>query len=193
MIQDLILANRSYRSFDMSRPVPHEVLIAAVEAARFSASSINLQPLCYRLVEGEAACAKLLPLTGWARNLPELQLPPPGHAPTAYIVICQNLCIAKNPTRFNRDVGIVAQSMLLAVVEAGFGGCMIGNFRPEAVAEALALDPAHYLPQLIVALGKPDETIYLVDLAPGDNSTYYYRDEENRHFVPKRCLEDLLI
>lgn len=192
MLQDLILANRSYRSYDMATPIPHEVLIAAVEAARFSASSINLQPLCYRLVEGEAACADLLPLTGWARNLPDLHLPPEGHAPTGYIVICQDLTIAENPTRFNRDVGIVAQSMLLAAVEAGFGGCMIGNFRADAVAERLGLDLAHYLPQLIVALGKPDEVIHLVDLAPGEKSAYY-RDAENRHFVPKRRLEDLLI
>lgn len=192
MLQDLILANRSYRSYDMSQPIPHEVLIAAVEAARFSASSVNLQPLCYRLIEGEKACAKLLPLTGWARNLPDHKLPPEGHAPTGYIVICQDLDIASNPTRFSRDVGIAAQSMLLAAVEAGFGGCMIGNFRAEAVAEALGLDIARYLPQLIVALGKPDETIYLVDLAPGGKSAYY-RDEENRHFVPKRRLEDLII
>lgn len=192
MLQDLILANRSYRSYDMSQPIPHEVLIAAIEAARFSASSVNLQPLCYRLVEGAEACAGLLPLTGWARNLPDHHLPPEGHAPTAYIVICQDLTIAANPTRFNRDVGIVAQSMLLAAVEAGFGGCMIGNFNAEKVADHLGLDIARHLPQLIVALGKPDETIHLVDLAPGEN-TAYYRDEENRHFVPKRRLEDLII
>ena len=192
MLQDLILANRSYRSFDMSAPVPHSVLTDMVEAARFSPSSINLQPLRFYLVEGTEACAGFLPLTGWARNLPDLKLPPEGHTPTAYIVICQDLTVAENPTRFNRDVGIVAQSMMLAAVEAGYGGCMIGNFRPDAVAAALSLDTAHYLPQLILALGKPDEEIYLTDLEPGQPSAYY-RDEENRHFVPKRRLEDLII
>lgn len=192
MLQDLITANRSYRSFDMSAPVPHDVLIAAVEAARLSASSINLQPLCFRLIEGKEACANLLALTGWARNLPDLKLPPEGHAPTAYIVICQDLTIAPNPTRFNRDVGIVAQSMMLTAIEAGFGGCMIGNFCPDAVADLLSLDIARYLPQLILALGKPDEIIYLTDLLPGEKSAYY-RDEQNRHFVPKRRLEDLII
>lgn len=192
MLQDLILANRSYRSYDMTQPIPHEVLLAALEAARFSPSSVNLQPLRFRLIEGEEACAAFLPLTGWARNLPNIQLPPAGHAPTAYIVICQDLTVAPNPTRFNRDVGIVAQSMLLAAVEAGYGGCMIGNFRAEAVAEALSLDIARHLPQLVVAFGKPDEEIHLVDL-PADGKTNYYRDEENRHFVPKRRLQDLII
>lgn len=191
MLRDLILANRSYRSYDMRQPIPHAVMLAAVEAARFCPSSVNLQPLCYRLVEGETACAALLPLTGWARNLPDLKLPPEGHAPTGYIVICQDMEISSNPTRFNRDVGIVAQSMLLTAVEAGYGGCMIGNFRPEAVAEALSLGE-RYLPQLIVALGKPDEVITLVDLEPGGSSAYY-RDAENRHFVPKRRQKDLLI
>lgn len=191
MLQELILANRSYRSYDMRQPIPHAVMLAAVEAARFCPSSVNLQPLCYRLVEGETACAALLPLTGWARNLPDLKLPPEGHAPTGYIVICQDMEISSNPTRFNRDVGIVAQSMLLTAVEAGYGGCMIGNFHPEAVAEALSLEE-RYLPQLIVALGKPDEVITLVDLEPGGSSAYY-RDAENRHFVPKRRQKDLLI
>ena len=192
MLNELVLANRSYRSFDMSVPVPHDLLIAAVENARLAPSSVNLQPLCYRLVEGEEACAALLPYTGWARNLPDHKLPPEGHAPTAYIVICQDLTIASNPTRFNRDVGIVAQTMMLTLVEAGFGGCMIGNFRPEAVAEHLGLDMERHLPQLILALGKPDEEIYLTELKPGEPSAYY-RDEENRHFVPKRLTVDLII
>jgi len=191
MLQDLVLANRSYRSYDMTCPVPHEVLLTAVEAARVCPSSVNLQPLCFRLVEGADACAELLPLTGWARNLPQLKLPPEGHAPTAYIVICQDLRIAENPTRFNRDVGIVAQTMMLSVVEQGYGGCMIGNFRPDSVAAALSLE-AHHLPQLILALGKPDEKITLVDLAPGKNSAYY-RDAEGNHFVPKRRVKDLII
>ena len=82
--------------------------------------------------------------------------------------------------------------MMLTAVEAGFGGCMIGNFFPDAVADLLSLDIARYLPQLILALGKPDEIIYLTDLLPGEKSAYY-RDEQNRHFVPKRRLEDLII
>jgi nitroreductase len=69
---------------------------------------------------------------------------------------------------------------------------MIGNFRPEAVAEHLGLDMERHLPQLILALGKPDEEIYLTELKPGEPSAYY-RDEENRHFVPKRLTVDLII
>lgn len=192
MLKDLILANRSYRSFDMSQPVPHDVLLAAVDAARLSASTGNIQPLCYRLVEGEAACAALLPLTAWARNLPDCKLPPEGHAPTAYIVICHDLTVAPNPAAFHRDVGSAAQSILLTAVEAGYGGCMIGSFRLEAVTETLALDIARYRPQLVIALGKPDEKITLVDLAPGESSSYY-RDGAGRHFVPKRRQKDIII
>ncbi len=190
--KDLILANRSYRSYDMSKPIPHEVLLAAIDAARLTPSAANLQPLCYRLIEGEEACAKMLPLTAWARNLPDITLPPVGHAPTAYIVICQNLSVVPNPAASNRDVGIVAQTILLSAAEAGYGGCMIGSFRAEAVVETFGIDPAKYRPQLVVALGKPDEEITLVDLAPGANSAYY-RDEDGRHFVPKRRIEDILI
>ena len=45
---------------------------------------------------------------------------------------------------------------------------------------------------LVVALGKPAETIILTDV--GENGqTAYYRDENDVHYVPKRSLGELLI
>ena len=48
-----------------------------------------------------------------------------------------------------------------------------------------------YLPNLILALGKPDEMIALETAKDGDIG--YYRDENNLHHVPKRSLKDILI
>ena len=45
---------------------------------------------------------------------------------------------------------------------------------------------------LIVAFGKPDETIVLTELEEG-GSVNYYRDEDDVHYVPKRKLEDIII
>ena len=45
---------------------------------------------------------------------------------------------------------------------------------------------------LIVALGKPDETIVLEEVAEGE-SLQYYRDENDVHHVPKRRLEDVVL
>lgn len=48
------------------------------------------------------------------------------------------------------------------------------------------------MPVLIVAIGKPDETIVLTDVKE-DGDINYYRDENDVHYVPKRSLEDLII
>lgn len=126
----------------------------------------------------------------WAKGLPDLTLPHPGKEPTVFIVICQDTSIDANLSRFQRDVGIVAQTMLLTAVEMGLGGCMIGNFNAESVHDALGLKE-EIRPLLIVAIGKPDEEVILTDVV--DGKTGYYRDEQDRHYVPKRKLEDLVI
>ena len=191
MISDLARRSRSWRGYDESRAVSREELLALVDCARFAPSSVNAQPLKYRLVYERAELDVLQPLTGWARALPEKKLPYPGHRPTAFIVICQETAWAADLGRYLRDVGAVAQTILLAATEAGLGGIMIGNFKPERVAEALGL-PETVVPMLIVAIGKPDETIVLEEAAPGA-SLQYYRDENDVHHVPKRRLEDIVI
>ena len=99
--------------------------------------------------------------------------------------------IDENLNRYQKDVGIVAQTMLLAAVEQGLGGCMIGNFQAGEVMEVLGL-PEEIRPLLIVAFGKPAEEIHLVDV-PEDGNTNYYRDENDVHYVPKRTLADELL
>lgn len=186
----LVKANRSYRGFDESVKVTRAQLEQLVEYARFCPSSVNFQPLKFYLSCDAATNARLQPLTGWARRLKDIQLPHPGHCPTGFIVICYDNEIGSGAARFARDVGIVAQTMLLGAVAMGLGGCMIGNFVPQKVSEALAL-PAHLEPVLIVALGKPDETVVLTDAE--DGKVDYYRDEHDIHYVPKRPLAELII
>ena len=119
-----------------------------------------------------------------------MTLPHPGKEPTAFIVICQDTEIDENLSRYQKDVGIVAQTMLLAAVEMGLGGCMIGNFSAGSVHQALGL-AENLRPLLILAVGKPDEEIILTDVT--DGKTGYYRDGEDRHYVPKRALEDIVL
>ena len=191
MIKELVKQSRSFRGYDESRKITREELAELVDCARFAPSSVNMQPFRYYLACEKEQLEKIQPLTGWARALPEKRLPYPGHRPTAFIVICQETDWQENLARFQKDVGIVAQTMLLAAAEKGLGGIMIGNFSPEKVSAALAL-PAHLVPMLIVAFGKPDETIVLTEAAPGDDLNYY-RDENDVHYVPKRRLEDVIL
>lgn len=191
MLKDLLKNNRSFRGFDESRKVTLEELRDMVDCTRYTASSVNKQPLKYYLANTSEKTALIQPLTGWARALPHLNLPYEGHRPTAFIVICQDTSIMENIQSFQRDVGIVAQTILLSAVEKGLGGCMIGNFSPEKISSALDL-PNNLVPVLVVAIGKPDETIVITDVSES-GETNYYRDESDVHYVPKRALNDIII
>ncbi len=191
MLKDLIVKNRSYRGYDESREITREELMEFVDCARLSASSVNRQPFKYYLAYTKESTGKIQPLTGWARALPGKGLPYPGHRPTAFIVICQETEWDADLNRYRVDLGIAAQSMLLRATEKGLGGIMIGNFSPAKIAEALAL-PSHIVPMLIVAFGKPDETVVLTEAKAGEPLSYY-RDENDVHYVPKRKLEDITL
>ena len=191
MIKELLKKSRSYRGYDESRRISKDELLEFVDCARFAPSSVNRQPLRYDLVYEKSEVDAFLPLTHWARGLPDLKLPHPGKAPTAYIVICQETEWDADVHRYLKDVGIVAQTMLLAATENGLGGIMIGNFVPSQVSELRKL-PDHLVPLLIVAFGKPDETIILTEIENGE-SVKYYRDDLDRHYVPKRKLKDIII
>ncbi len=190
MLIDLVRKNRSYRGYDHSRKVTREDLISMVEAARLCPSSVNIQPLKYYLAYEDRTVSALQAETKWARGLPDMLLPHPGMEPTAFIVICQDTHISDNLSRFQRDVGIVAQTILLTAVEKGLGGCMIGNFNAGKVRDVTGMGE-RYHPLLVVAIGKPAEDIVLTEVV--DGKTGYYRDAEDRHYVPKRALEDLVI
>ena len=173
MLKDLVLKNRSYRGFDESVRISRETLEGFVDCARLCPSSVNKQPLKYFLAWEPEDVEKVQGLTKWARALPEMVLPHPGKRPTGFVVICQDKGIDENLSRYQKDVGIVAQTMLLAAVEV------------------LGL-PEEIRPLLIVAFGKPAEEIHLVDV-PEDGNTNYYRDENDVHYVPKRTLADELL
>ncbi len=191
MIYELVKKNRSYRGYDESVKVSRETLEELVECARLTASSVNRQPLKYFLACEEETAALVQQETRWAKGLPDLTLPHPGKCPTAFIVICQDDRIDQNLNRFQKDIGIVAQTMLLAAAEKDLGGCMIGNFRAGSLSAALGLNE-HIHPLLILAIGRPDEQVRIVEVGE-DGSVDYYRDEQDIHYVPKRSLADELL
>ena len=190
MLKDLLKQSRSYRSFDRSVKIPTEMLRDWVDCTRYCPSSINLQMLKYRIVANEEECSALFTCTRWAGKIKDMKLPPVGHEPVAYIVICSDGNTVQKAESFQKDVGIAAQTVMLAASECGFGGCMIGSFSPATVKELLGI-PDGVIPQLILALGKPDEQIVLTTPAE-DGSVTYYRDG-GVHHVQKRTLEQIII
>ena len=191
MFLDLVKQARSHRGFRQDRKVTRQELEHLVECARFTPAARNDQVLKYYLAEKPETVAAIQPLTKWAGALAELHLPRKGAEPVAYIVICLDGSLAENPTPYQRDVGIVAQTMLLAAVEMGLNGCMIGSFAAGELREKLGL-PEAIKPQLLLALGDGTDRIVMTDVGE-DGSTTYYRDAEDTHYVPKRTLEQLIL
>lgn len=191
MFLDLVKQARSHRGFRQDRKVTRQELEHLVECARFTPAARNDQVLKYYLAEKPETVAAIQPLTKWAGALAELHLPRKGAEPVAYIVICLDGSLAENPAPYQRDVGIVAQTILLAAAEMGLNGCMIGSFAAGELREKLGL-PEAIKPQLLLALGEGTDRIVMTDVGE-DGSTTYYRDAVDTHYVPKRTLEQLIL
>ena len=187
MLKDLILKNRSYRRFDQSVPLSMELLREMVEAARLSGSARNMQPLRYMLFNEHDDCARIFPTLAWAGYLKDWPGPADGERPAAYIVQLGDLELTDD---WWCDDGIAAQSMLLTVVEKGFGGCIIGSVQREKLRSLLEIPECYKIIQ-VLALGKPAEEVIIEEAANDDIK--YWRDENGVHHVPKRSLNELII
>mgnify|MGYP000715467444 CR=1 FL=1 len=106
MLKDLLKACRSYRGYDESYRFTEEELMELVDHTRYAASSMNIQPLKFYLAWEKEEVDRIQPLTGWAKQMPEMELPHKGMCPTAFIIICQDLSVDDRLARFHRDVGI---------------------------------------------------------------------------------------
>jgi len=188
MLEDLVRKNRSYRRFHQHVPVDLETLRTLVNLARLSASANNLQPLKYILSCEPETNALIFPHTRWAGYLKDWPGPAEGERPAAYIVILGDTEIRKS---FGCDHGIAAQSIMLGATERGLGGCMIGSIDHDRLRQVLDI-PEQYEILLVLALGKPKETVVLEEVG-SDGDVRYYRDAQSVHHVPKRSLDELIL
>ena len=185
-----VRACRSYRRFDEGDPIPGTLLAELANLARLTASGANRMPLRFRLVSSANERDMVFSQLKWAGALKDWDGPEEGERPTGYIVICD----AGHGATTLVDEGIAAQTIMLAAVEAGFGGCMLHAFNKAGVSQALGLEGEGVEPLMVLALGRPAEKVVLEPLsASPDGSTNYWRDAESVHHVPKRSLEDVLI
>lgn len=180
----LLKANRSYRGYDTKFEVRPDQLQRIMEVATLCPSARNQQVLRFRPVLKEEA-TKVLQHIRLGGALPELNLPFEGTEPNAFIVICSTV---PDSHYVSVDLGIVAQSMLLQATEIGLGGICIGAFDHAAIKEALNLP---YEPLLVLAIGRPNERIEIVECSEGDSLTYYR--EGGVHYVPKININDLIL
>lgn len=189
MLKDLVLKTRSYRRFYENESVSINDLRDLIDLARNTASSVNSQALRYKLVNDKEDNAKVFETLAWAGLLKDWKCPEEGERPAAYIIVMYDLSVGMVK---NRDEGIAVQTILLGATEKGLGGCMFGSVNRKKLAESFDIDTEKYEIGLVLALGKPKETVKLVEI-PESGSTAYYRDENGVHYVPKHSLDDIII
>lgn len=187
-VLELIKKNRSFRRFREEELVSKHDLTDMIEAARLCPSGRNAQSLKYYLVNDSAVNTKVFSTLSWAGYLKGWGGPVPGERPAAYIVIVNDTDIATN---YFCDHGIVSMAILLTAVEKGLGGCIIASVDRPSLREALSLSERYDI-LLVIALGKPLETVVIEPL-PVSGDYKYWRDENQVHHVPKRSTEDLIL
>ena len=186
-LREIVAKTRSYRRFDQSFRIDGNILVQLVDLARLSASGANRQPLKYLIYNTPEDCARVFPSVVWAAYLRDWDGPEEGERPSAYIIILGDKTLAEG---FGVDHGIAAQSIMLGATEAGLGGCMIASIRRELLRNELHI-PDSFEILLILALGKPVETVILDKIKDGD--VKYWRDSEQNHHVPKRSLSEIIL
>ena len=188
MLKELIRNNRTYRRFYQKVDIDRTVLEELIDLARLSSSGANLQSLKY-IISNELDKNNLIfKHLKWAGYLTNWDGPVDCEKPSAYIIILGDKNISTN---FFWDHGIASQSILLGACEKGFGGCMFGSINRDGLRESLNI-PEIYEILLVIALGKPKETVVLEELN-GNESIRYWRDETGVHHVPKRKLQDIIL
>jgi nitroreductase len=187
-MKELVLKNRSYRRFHQEVSVGLEILKELIDLARLSGSAGNLQLLKFIVSADARKNAVIFPHLAWAAYLKDWPGPAAGERPAAYIVILGDTRLKQS---FGCDHGIAAQSILLGATEKGLGGCMVQSVRKEALSQALAI-PDHYEILLVIALGKPKETVVIEAVGPAGDIKYW-RNTDGIHHVPKRSLDELIV
>ena len=182
MLKDLVIKNRSYRRFYQDTAIELETLREFVNLARLSPSAANRQALKFILSNDPKKNALIYPQVRIDND------PREGERPSAYIIILEDTRIKM---AMACDYGIAAQTIHLAAVEKGLGGCMVGNINRDGLRKALEI-PTHYEILLLLALGKPREKM-VIETVGEDGSTQQRWDEEGVRHVLKRSLDDIIV
>jgi nitroreductase len=183
--KNLITNTRCVRRFKKDISISKKDLVELIDITRTISSSKNMQPLKYIAITDEKIKDEVYKPLVWAAHLKDWDQSE-DKKPSAYILMINDTSIDGIA---HIDAGIALQTIMLGATAKGYDGCVLASI--DKIAYKKLFNLADKLePMLIIALGLKDENIQLVD---ANDTTNYYRDENNTHCVPKRKLEDILL
>lgn len=190
-MQEIIAKTRTFRRFIQKEAISTATLHELIDLALLGGSARNSQPWQYMVVNTPELCEKIFPFLGWAGYLTDWKGPVDGERPSAYVLCLLNKNRLKGPeTEAQFDLGVASQNLLLGAMEKRIGGCRIGAFNPQLAS--LFKMPDHLRLSLVIALGKPRETV-IIEESRNEDDIRYWRDEHGIHHVPKRSLKSCLV
>lgn len=185
-VKEAALKNRSYRRFYGDKKISLTTLKDLCDIGRCTPSGANKQPIKFKLVCDADENDKVYTTLKWAGYYKDWDGPIESERPTGYILL-----VAPSDVNAPWDEGIIAQTILLAAVERGLGGCMLANIDRGTLAKDFDI-PEGMMVKLVIALGYPKEEVVIDEIREGD-SIVYYRDENQVQHVPKFSLEDRIL
>ena len=148
---EIARTRQSCRSYDESRPVEEEKLLAILEAARLAPSACNAQPYHITVCEGLKAKEAAAAVTGLGMNKFAAQAP-------VLLVISEDAYnktaamgarVKKNDYR-SMDIGIVTAYLTAEAAAQGLGSCILGWLDNEKLRSLCGLTQPV---RLVIALG----------------------------------------
>ena len=132
---ELAVKRYSQRAYDPNRAVSRDLIVQILETVRFAPSAANKQAWEILVLESSAARNRIH--AAYTRDW--------FMAAPCIIVIKGSLSQAwvrpfDGYNSLETDLAIAMDHLTLAAADAGLGTCWIGNFEPDVVSEALALN-----------------------------------------------------
>ena len=178
-----IKSRRTIRKY-LQTAVPEEVLLKCVEAAIFSPSGGNLQPLRYVIINDAKLLNQVFSTLSWAVYLPDYG-PTEEEMPRAYIV----LLLDKNGRTPTHDASIASMSISMVAYDEGLGSCILASVDRKKLRKVLNV-PESLDVALVVALGYPAENPVVEPVSDGNIN--YWIDKNGVLHVPKRDIKDIV-
>lgn len=148
-ILDTIRKRKSVRSYAQT-PIPEEVLVKILEAARLAPSAGNLQPWHFIIVRDEDKRARIAKGCRYGRFLAESPV---------VIVACGDK--KTSPRWYAVDTAVALEHLVLATTAIELGTCWVGGFNQEEIREMLKL-PEKFEVVALMALGYPRRKLDLL-------------------------------